>query len=246
MDELSHERVLGVPELIDCSLEDDAAPIYHGHVVCQIECTFDVVAYHHTGCPRSLLDMLDEDVDCAGYHRIQSAGGLVEQEYLGVQGQCPGQADPLPHTTGKLRRHLVLDSRETHLPQETFNLVADLLLRVVRMDNEGKTHVLSHVHRVEQGRVLKADPEVFPDIVELDLIHFDYIFIVDDDAAGIRPDETEDVLQENAFPRPARADNDRCFSLGNIQVEAVENRLALEGLRQRLYLDHPSPRQVVA
>ena len=39
----------------------------------------------------------------------QTAGGLVEQEYPGPQE--PGQTDPLPHASGKLRGHLGLDSR---------------------------------------------------------------------------------------------------------------------------------------
>lgn len=88
---------------------------------------------------------------------------LVQQQHLRLDGQRPGERDPLPLSAGKLMRIAVRHAFQLHEFQQPHDLELDQLPRrplKFRPHTQPEGHVLEHGHVPKQGIVLKYETDL--------------------------------------------------------------------------------------
>jgi len=90
----------------------------------------------------------------AADERVQSAEGLVHEQYFGVNGQRPRQTDPLLHATAELMRMIVFPALEPHHVQHVHCLFAPLR-PVHTLYFKAVGNVINNRAVGEQGKVLE-------------------------------------------------------------------------------------------
>ena len=88
--------------------------------------------------------------------------------------------------------------------------------------------VVVDVHRAEQGAVLEQQAELFADVEEFVVGHVRDRLAVDENVAGVRVEQPDDVLDQHALAGPGGAEHHRDLVLGQAEVEAVEDAGAAE------------------
>src|SRR5262249_17834687 len=98
--------------------------------------------------------------------------------------------------------------------------------------------VLRHVHGIEQGAVLEDVANVRAKFREFPPLEVAHVLVVYDHRPGIRLDQPDDVLEQDALAGPRRAHQRNGLPLGDIEVDAVEHHLRPEPLFHSAQLDH--------
>jgi hypothetical protein len=90
---------------------------------------------------------------------------------------------------------------------------------------EGKGDIFAHRHRIEEGRLLEEHSKFLSDFVELAFPQLDDVRAVDQDLAAVRPEETNDVLEQDALPAAAPPDDHGGLPLLDLEVNAAQDFL---------------------
>src|SRR4029079_4032624 len=115
--------------------------------------------------------------------------------------------------------------------------LTDFLLALVRVLAQREGDVVVEVEGAEEGTVLEEDAELAPDPVEVLLLHADDVLAVDPDLALFGAQQTDDVLEEDRFPGPGRAQDGGDLALGDTEGDVLQNRVRAEGLGDALQVD---------
>ena len=95
---------------------------------------------------------------------------------------------------------------------------------------EGQGHVLGQRHRVEQGRALEHHPDPAPDRVEAALAELIDAAAVEPDLAAIDLEQADQVLDRHRLADARRPDDEQDLALADVEIHALQHRLAVEGL----------------
>src|SRR3954471_5381152 len=106
-EELTHERIVRVEQLVRGPGLDDAALPQDGDVLRDAPRAHDVVGDDDVGAAVLLVDLLDELAQERGAHGIEARVGLVEEHDVGVKHERAGEAGALAHPARELVGHLV-------------------------------------------------------------------------------------------------------------------------------------------
>src|SRR3954453_2744512 len=226
--ELADELVLRVEQLLLRSRLDDLALPEHGDEVGDPARGSEVVADHQVAAAVLLVDLADQLAQKRGPHRVEARVRLVEHDDRRVEHEGPGEAGALAHAAGQFVGHLVVRLTETDLAQAAGDDLFDLVLALVRVLAQRKGDVVVDVHRPEQGPVLEEQAELLADLEQLVVGHVRDRLAGHEGIAGIRIEETDDVLDEHALARPRGAEHHRNLIIGQAEVEAVEDARATE------------------
>src|SRR3990172_6367995 len=237
-DELTHPRVLRPAHLVRGPGHHDGPLVQHGHLVGDVEDVRHVVADHHAGEPEALVGFRDQAVDGVQHDGVQPRGRLVEKDDLRVRHQGAGQGHPLPHPPADLGRKLVPHIPHPHGLQAMVHPVRHLGLGQPRLLPQGEGHVLEDGHGVEEGPPLKEDPEPGPHPVQRPPPQGDEIHPLHQDLPPVRPQEADQVLEQDALAGAAPADDGGDPALGDGQGDPPQDLLAVEGLVEGSDLDH--------
>ena len=106
----------------------------------------------------------------------------------------------------------------------------DLLLALVGVLAQREGGVVEHVHRPEQRAVLEQDAELLAHLEQLVVGHVRHRLAVDEDVALVGVEQADHVLDAHRLAGARRAEDHRDLVVGDAEVEAVEDRVAAEGL----------------
>lgn len=101
-----------------------------------------------------------------------------------------------------------------------------------------KGDVLLDGQRVEKGGILKQHPELFSKLIQPLVVQVREIDPVNDDAPGIGPEQSNDMLQQDRFSLAAGAEDHCHLLIGNLEVDPLEDLVTVERLADVLKLDH--------
>ena len=87
---------------------------------------------------------------------VERREGLVQQENIGVAGQCPGEFHALAHTAGKLMRVMILEALDLDQPDHQIDLAA-AFARIGEMA-QAERNVLGHRLPREEAVLLIDHP----------------------------------------------------------------------------------------
>ena len=88
---------------------------------------------------------------------------------------------------------------------------------------------------------MKQHAELPPHFEQLPLVHARDAFPFDQHVAFIRPQQSDQVFQQNALAAAAPADDDHRFAFFHAQVHAIQHALRPEAFFQLPRLDHHAP-----
>src|SRR5262249_49847879 len=139
----------------------------------------------------------------------------------------------LPHAARKLRRQKMLRTLESDHGEGGAHLLGDAVGRHGAVLDQRVGDVLADGERVEEGSLLEQHRDLTAHGHESVLVQVAERRAVDLDRAGVGPDEPVHVLQEDALPRAAAAEDDQRLARDDIEREAAQHLLRAEGLLER-------------
>ncbi len=211
-----------------------ADPLHHGHLV----------GDDQDGQAEAGLQCGDQVEDLAGGLRVERAGRLVAEQHVGVGGQRPGDADPLPLAPGQLRGKGLPRVAEPDQPEQFGRLGGSL-----GASDPGQFERVGDVARdgagVEQVGVLEDQPEPAPGPAQLGRVHGGEVGAVDLDGAAGGPVEQRDASHQGRLAGTGLADDAVHRVLGHLQRHPVQGADLTVGLSVDLLevgdCDHDGP-----
>src|SRR3989338_5689336 len=85
--------------------------------------------------------------------RVKRTERFIQKQNLWLNGQCPGQSDPLTLSTRQLPRKTFLDPFQLHQLQQLFHPLTDLLLGgpdVLRFNAKSERDIIEYRHVPEK------------------------------------------------------------------------------------------------
>ena len=113
----------------------------------------------------------------------------------------------------------------------------NLLPRFLRMFNQRKPNIVCHVQRIEQRTHLKQESETSPHFNHRSLRQRVDPLPIKPNLTPIRPQQADDVLQQNALTSPASADDDKALPLLNLQRQTLQHDQLAEALGDMFEFD---------
>ena len=202
--------------------------------VCQLQRLAHVVADEDDGLVQLLLQALHLILQGFPGQGIQGGEGLIHQHDGGRGRQGPQHADALLLAAGELRGVLV--GILLHMDQLQ-HLLDDLVAPglVVLQQPGHHADVLGHSHVGEQADLLDDIADMPP---QFHLVLAVDIFSVDADGAGIRLQQAVDHLHGGGFTAAGGADQDHELSIGNGEIQVLQDRGLAIALGDVFKLDH--------
>jgi hypothetical protein len=225
--------VIGFQEFLRRRLEQDAPSGQESDPVADLPGALHVVRDRDDRDVELFLHLEDHFVDDVGHDRVEARVRLVEQEDLGPVGNRARKADAAPHPARELGGALALHVRQSHEGETLPDAGADLRRWAPRAPQR-KGDVVENGHRVEERAFLERHPELLADLGALAVGKGPEVTAVHENPAGVRSDQPDQVLQENALAGAGRPDDDERLAFGDRQVDAVEHRLPVERLAEVL------------
>ena len=100
------------------------------------------------------------------------------------------------------------------------------------LSEKAERDVLPHRQAVEESAALKQHAELATDLVARLPAQADGLDAVDTDAARVRLEKAKDALQQHRLAGTGAADDDHRFAWAQVEVNAIQDDLAAEGLAQ--------------
>src|SRR5215475_4184610 len=218
-------------------LHDDAL-VEHGHAVGDLEDLGDLVAHHHRGEAELAVELLDEPVNGIDEDGIEAGGGLVEEADLRLRHEGAGDGLALAHAARDLRGVLVPHVHQADLQEFLLHAAGDLRRGHLRLLAQRERHVVEHGHGVEEGAPLEDYSIAAPHHLEGGAPEAGDVRAVHENGARVRPQETQEVLEEHRLAAAAAADDHHDLGRGHLEIDPPEHGLSAEGLAQTLNADH--------
>jgi hypothetical protein len=121
--------------------------------------------------------------------------------YFGRSGDCPRDADALPHAARQFGGISKLDVRQIDEVERFVNAILDFAVGELLLFAQAHRDVLADGERVEQRGELKDVTDARAKFVELAARELGHLEIVDLDTAGIGLEESDDMLDRDGFSR---------------------------------------------
>ena len=218
------KNFIGRADLLDASLVHDHDPVGHfqGLVL--------VVGDKDAGDMNLIVQLTEPATQSQANFGIQGAERLVEEQYLGLDGQGSGQGHALPLSAGELGGQTIFQALELDEMEQVCDPLADFLAGGAlgaRPDAQAEGDVLKHRHVAEQGVVLKYESHVpLPDRLVGDVLP------VKEHRARrfIRLFQSGNDAEQGCFARARRPQESDQLSVGNGQGDIAQGGKLAEGL----------------
>ena len=229
-DDLFLERVVEILQLLGGTLEDNGFLVEGQNPVRdEIDIRY-FMADHDRGESELPLILGDHPQDRVFPDRILSGCGFIEQDDSRIGHQSPRQRDPLLHASRDFRRVFVDRILQFRLFDSGHHPAIDFIFVQARRFAKRKGDVIVDVYGVEERVVLKhvADPGETGG--SLFFVHVVQRFPLEENGSLVRPDQTDDVLEEHAFSRTAQPDDGRHLTFVDLQVDSIQDGPGIEAL----------------
>lgn len=242
LDETPNARVLAVDDLIRRSVENKLSLIQHEDAIGHLAGTCHIMCDHHACDTEFALELDYQLVDDVSARGIEPRCRFVIQDDLRIEGDRPGQRNPFPLAAGKLRGPLSLNPIEPDHTELFFHDVVDFVPFAPGMLANRKGDVLGDGHRVKKRTELKQKAETRPDRRQIPLGQVVDAPIAIVDLATVRPEQPDDVLQDDALADSGLPDDHGSLTGTQVEADSLENN---KGPKPLVYANQSHDRLVV-
>ncbi len=155
------------------------------------------------GVARAVVDVAQPAAEVAPHLGVERAERLVEQQHPGLDGERPGERDPLALAARELRGIALAEAVESHEVEQVPHSAVDLARRrplAARPYTQPIGDVVGHGHVTKQGVVLEHEADATA-------AHRNArgVLVAEQDAPGARHLQAGDEAQEGRLARAGRA-----------------------------------------
>ena len=181
-----------------------------------------IVRDEHERDAGGLLDVLELLLHILAQLQVERGERLVEQQHARTAHECACDGDALLLSAGQARDVAALKARELDEREHFVDLLLDLVARQLLLAQRER-HVFKHVQVGEEGVALK-------DGVDVALVRRDVVDALakEENVALIRRFEAADHAQGRGLAAAGRAEQRQKFIVVNVEIDAVENGLAIK------------------
>ena len=201
---------------------DDLAQVHNRHSFAHMPDHRQIMGNEQIGQPQ-IIFQLDQQVDDLGLNRdIQRRDRFVQHQQLGAERQGPGDADPLPLSTGELVGvFLGVTGMETHQFQEFLYLVG--IGAAAFVDDQGLGDDVPRFHAgIERSeRVLEDDLHISANGTHLPSPQFGDIPSHKDHPSAGGSQQSHHQLGERGLPAPRFPDQPQGLALGDRKADPI-------------------------
>ena len=203
-------------DLLDPALGHDDDRVGHA------QCLLLIVRDEYERDAGGLLDVLELLLHILAQLQVERGERLVEQQHARTAHECARDGDALLLSAGQARDVAALKARELDEREHFVDLLLDLVARQLLLAQRER-HVFKHVQVGEESVALK-------DGVDVALVRRDVVDALakEENVALIRRFEAADHAQGRSLAAAGRAEQRQKFVVVNVEVDAVENGLAIK------------------
>jgi hypothetical protein len=220
--ELMHEGIGRSPNLIGRALGDHASGGQEIEVVHDLQRFMHIVRNHDRTCAQRIIEASYELADHAERNRVEAGERLVVHHQHRIERHCPRQRYAARHAAGKLRRHQVVRTAQSHGMQLHQHQIVDHV-GADRYARARKRHVVEHVHVGKQGTELKQHAHAPPQCIHFAARQLREILTVHNELPGRRLKLPADQTQEGRLAATAAAHYGNKLATRNAQVDAGQD-----------------------
>ena len=222
-DKIGHESILRFiinierrADLLDLALGHDDDRVGHAQGLLL------VVRDEHERDAGGLLDVLELLLHVLAQLQVERGERLVEQQHARPAHERARNGDALLLSAGQARDVAALEARELDEREHLVDLLLDLVARQLLLAQR-KRHVFKHVQVGEEGVALENGVDVA--LVRRNVVD---ALTEKEDVALIRRFKAADHAQGRGLAAAGRAEQRQKFIVVNVEIDAVENGLAIK------------------
>ena len=199
-----------------------------------------LVGHHDDGDAQTSVDIREQVHDGLGNVGVQSGGGFIAQQYLGVHGQSPGNGHPLLLAAGELPgQGLALVRQLYHLQQLVHPPLHRFFVPLPALHGQGD--VLPHIEAAQQGELLEDHADAPAEFPGLPAPEGGDLHPVNLEAALFIGGQSVDAPQQRGLARAALADEAVDLSPLHGHMDVLQGVEIVKVFAKSLYLDHGFP-----
>src|SRR6516225_1844853 len=236
---LLHQGVL--TDILGATLGDLAPEVENDHVLAQRPDEMHVVLDQQQGGAASATDFLELRLQCLGFRRIETGGGLVEQEQPRLRHQRAHQLDVFLHAIRKAahRRALVFDQSRIRERRACCFAPAVVRHEVDRLQYAAQAAIAAMLpdHNVfqraqvgHQADILEAASDAMADAPPRG--SGGDIGAVEHDPPGIDREHAGDQIEDRRLAGPVRTDERRAHAAPDCETQILDHAQAAETLAE--------------
>ena len=208
--------ILRSADLLDLALGHDDDRVGHAQRF------FLIVRDEHERDAGGLLDVLELLLHVLAQLQVERGERLVEQQHARPAHERARNGDALLLSAGQARDVAALEARELDEREHLVDLLLDLVARQLLLAQR-KRHVFKHVQVGEEGVALENGVDVA--LVRRNVVD---ALTEKEDVALIRRFKAANHAQGRGLAAAGRAEQRQKFVVVNVEVDAVENGLAVK------------------
>ena len=222
-DKIGHESILRLiinierrADLLDLALGHDDDRVGHAQRF------FLIVRDEHERDAGGLLDVFELLLHVLAQLQVERGERFVEQQHARTAHERTRNGDALLLSAGQTRDVAALEARELDEREHLVDLLLDLVARQLLLAQR-KRHVFKHVQVGEEGVALKNG-------VDAALVRRNVVDALteEENVALVRRFKAADHAQGRGFAAAGRAEQRQKFVVVNVEIDAVENGLAIK------------------
>ncbi len=229
--------------LVDLMLRavlDDLAQVHHRNAVAEVPDDPEVVGDEDEGNAEVAAQPVEQVDDLRLDRHVKGRDGLVGDDDLGLDCQCPGDPDALALTSGELGRVPVVVLRvQPHPSQEVLDALLLLALgEVVHLQRrlDDGAHRLAWVERAIG--VLEDHLQLAPERPQLPLPDRRQLGALEEDRACRGPGEPDDRAAQRGLPTPGLTDQAERLPGIQVEVDTIDGLDDLASTEQAVVVLH--------
>src|SRR5882672_4996794 len=219
-----------VVDLVGAAHLLDLPFVHQHHAVGHFQRLFLVVGDEDGGDVQVVVQPAQPPPQVLAHLGVERSERLVQQQDLGLHGQCAGERDALALAARELRRVAVREPVELDQAQQVMDPRADFFARrprPPRPDLQTEGDVLEDRHLPEERVVLEAEAHLaFAGAAPRGLL------AVDEDFTGIGRGQASDDAQQRGLAAAARTEQRHQLALADLERDPVQGDEAAEALAE--------------
>src|SRR5581483_423049 len=228
--ELAQDGIGRAARLVRRAGESDPPLVEERHPIGDEEGAREVVRHDDRGEAEALLEVADQVVDLRRGDGVEAGRRLVVEERLRLERERARERRALAHAARELGRHEPFRAGEVDHLEHAAHARGVLVARPDAVLAERVDDVLADGEGVEERAHLEEHPEPAADRDHAVLVQRADRRAVDDHVAAIGAEEAVHVLQDDALPRAASAEEDERLAGKDGDRDAPEDPLRAERL----------------
>src|ERR1043166_1062508 len=232
------DGILAFENFIGRAGESNLAVVKHHDALADAPGAAHGVSDGHSRDLEALAHADDEFVDAVGHHGGQAGRRFVIEHDFGLVNDRPRQPHALAHPAGEFSGFLFLDAFQLDHGQGLVDFLVHLRFGPFALAPQSEADVFGNGHGVEEGGALEEHAKFVADAEELALVAVADVFAIDQNRAGIRLQQADEMFEEDAFAAAAAADDHDRLAFVDPQVDPSQDFLGAKSLEQFAHLDH--------